>query len=723
MTLLDHHAELLKASAISPEVADARGYWSATMPRELDRHFGQTQRRLVPALVIPTYDVRGEVVFHQLRPDEPRTVDGRVRKYEIPPRARMAIDVPPAVRTVLGNPKVPLGISEGARKADSAVTAGLYTVDFVGVWTWRGRNSDGGLTALSDWEYIALNDRVVYLIFDSDAMVKHEVHDALTRLTAFLRYRDADVRIVYLPHGEHGEKVGLDDFLAAGHTRDDVLRLAVDQLRPLPGGRASQPQPPKVPAPTGGDLIDAIVRFTKRFIVWPSDHAALAVTLWIIHTWAFEAAAATPYMLVVSPERRSGKSRALEVCEVLVRRARIASSISAAALYQLIEKEKPTMLIDEIDSIFGAWKGDESIQALRGIINAGNRPGFPVTRGTREGEAVDYDVYSPKMLAGINDGTLPDTIADRSIPIRMQRKRRGEKVERWRPRRIAVDAEALRDQCHAFAAKHQATLAAYEVDPAAIGDKLDDRAEDGWEPLLAIAKVAGREQDALEAAIALSADRVVSRENRAHDLFIAVHQLLSGDQAEDGQMHTKTLIAKLNDDDDASFKDWHKGKGPSQYDFRTMLGDRYGVRSKNITVDGKQRKGYALDGFTDAWDRYGDLIDDQQSATDGTNHPSDPSDASASDEDWTDRTDRTDARPPSEDASWWGQIDDVDSAGPDRTPAFCRNPAHRDSDWAFPTGETWVCGVCHPPVAADVVYRNGRAPTGAVLGLPGKAGK
>jgi putative DNA primase/helicase len=64
-------------------------------------------------------------------------VDGKTRKYEIPHKAKMAVGVPPRVRPRLGDPSIPLVITEGARKADAAVTAGLYAVDLVGVWNWR----------------------------------------------------------------------------------------------------------------------------------------------------------------------------------------------------------------------------------------------------------------------------------------------------------------------------------------------------------------------------------------------------------------------------------------------------------------------------------------------------------------------------------------------------------------------------------------------------------
>ena len=111
----------------------------------------------------------------------------------------MVLDAPLTCRKDLPDPHVPLFITEGVRKADSAASIGLCTVALLGVWNWRGTNDLGGRTALADWESIALNAREVYLVFDSDAMSKPEVHQALARLKAFLESRHARVKVIYLP--------------------------------------------------------------------------------------------------------------------------------------------------------------------------------------------------------------------------------------------------------------------------------------------------------------------------------------------------------------------------------------------------------------------------------------------------------------------------------------------------------------------------------------------
>jgi hypothetical protein len=102
------------------------------------------------------------------------------------------------------------------------------------VWGWRGTNDQGGKTALAEWEAIALNGRVVYLCFDSDVVPKREVFEALRRLKGFVENRGGQVQVTYLPSGDGGAKVGLDDYLASGHTPDEMLALGQGELEPPP---------------------------------------------------------------------------------------------------------------------------------------------------------------------------------------------------------------------------------------------------------------------------------------------------------------------------------------------------------------------------------------------------------------------------------------------------------------------------------------------------------
>src|SRR5258706_817347 len=190
------HAALLKKSAISPEVARARGYVSVDTGTRLEpAGFAKSQRRNVPGLLIPLHGADGTGVrLHQYRPDSPRIgKDGKPRKYETPWRSVLCVDVPPGTLPFIDHQTVPLWITEGARKADAAVTAGLCCVALLGVDGWQSKG-----VALPDWQDIRLKDREVIVAFDSDVMTKDSVAASLGRLTRWLDYRGARLRDVIL---------------------------------------------------------------------------------------------------------------------------------------------------------------------------------------------------------------------------------------------------------------------------------------------------------------------------------------------------------------------------------------------------------------------------------------------------------------------------------------------------------------------------------------------
>lgn len=231
--ILPQHQALITASAITDAVRDARGYRSVTDPTELRAlGFAAYQSKLVPCLLVPVRDATGEIATFQIRPDTPRKKGGtgKAVKYETRGADHMTIDVPPGARASIGDPLIPLWVTEGARKADSAVSQGVCCVALLGVWNWRGKNAQGGSTALGHWESIATRGRTIYLAFDSDVTEKPEVRAALERLRGFLKSRGALPRIVYLP-AEPGQKVGLDDYLADGGDLTELATESVTELR------------------------------------------------------------------------------------------------------------------------------------------------------------------------------------------------------------------------------------------------------------------------------------------------------------------------------------------------------------------------------------------------------------------------------------------------------------------------------------------------------------
>ncbi len=190
MDLIETHKKMLiEESGISLDVIERRGYRTVEKKAELKRLGFSDAQCGVPGLLIPIYGPSGEVVLYQYRPDEPRIKDGKPVKYETPSGSRMTLDVHPFARKMLGDPSVPLLITEGIKKGDALVSRGLCAVALLGVWNWRGTNERGGKVLLPDWNYVALNDRRVYIVFDSDVMLKPGVYKALVGLKTMLEGR------------------------------------------------------------------------------------------------------------------------------------------------------------------------------------------------------------------------------------------------------------------------------------------------------------------------------------------------------------------------------------------------------------------------------------------------------------------------------------------------------------------------------------------------------
>ncbi len=194
-------------------------------------------------------------------------------------------------------------------------------------------------------------------------------------------------------------------------------------------------------------LLRAVVDVVRRYVVLPGDEERDALALFVAHTYAIDGAHATPYLLIKSPEKRSGKTRLQEVLELLVCRPWRVTAASEAAMYRKIAGDRPTLLLDEIDAIFGTFS--ERTEPIRALLNAGNRPGATVARcvGQRGDEVRDFNVYCAKALAGIDNGQrIPDTIRDRSITIAMRRKTVAERVRPFRFRSAKAETDTLRDQ-------------------------------------------------------------------------------------------------------------------------------------------------------------------------------------------------------------------------------------------------------------------------------------
>jgi hypothetical protein len=372
----------------------------------------------------------------------------------------------------------------------------------------------------------------------------------------------------------------------------------------------------------GAEVLGAITAFIRRYMALTNEQAVL-VALWVVHTHAFDAADVTPYLNIKSVEKRSGKTRLLEVLALLVARAWLTGRITSAVLVRKVAAEMPTLLYDESDA---AFKGDrEYAETLRGVLNVGFRRGgvaslCVLSRG-KDFDYEDFAVFEPKAIAGI--GPLPDTVADRAIPIGLRRRRPSEGGERFRIRKAGPDAVPIYEAVRAWAEANLDALARAEPD---LPDELDDRAQDIMEPLFAIADEAGGEwpDRAQRAAVALLAGE--ERED-SESLGVRLLRDVRGVFDEKGadRLATGELLEALCAMEEAP---WGSLRGEA-LDARGLarLLKPYGIKPEKLRDGDRTLRGYRRATFDDAWARYVPATPEKAEHVEHPEHPADRADS------------------------------------------------------------------------------------------------
>jgi hypothetical protein len=359
-----------------------------------------------------------------------------------------------------------------------------------------------------------------------------------------------------------------------------------------------------------GLVLEKICDFLRRHIVCSSPAQPLVIALWIAHTWVLDAFDYTPYLHPWSPEKRCGKTKLLDCLELLVAKPWRAVSPSEAVLYRKIELDQPTLLLDEVDTIFSGNK-DERKEPLRALLNAGFERKAKVPRCVGQGSSYriqEFAVFCPKALAGI--GRLPDTVGDRCVPIRLIRRSREETIERFRKRNAEAATLEIRESLASWAQQPglaEELRAAQPETPV----ELDDRQADICEPLLAIADKAGDEwsAQARHALIELCTNESEEEESIGIRLLSDIRNIFDSKGAD--RLATQELLDGLVElETDAPWATWweedlKKGntRGPARK--LAQLLKRYKIQARVIRLpDDSTPRGYMQQDFEEAWKRY-----------------------------------------------------------------------------------------------------------------------
>ena len=377
----------------------------------------------------------------------------------------------------------------------------------------------------------------------------------------------------------------LDDEVKAARDDDGVaVRLPFADIEPHPE--------PIVPA----QVLDEVVEIIRRYVVMDKEQAD-AIALWAAMTWFVDVVEVAALAIITAPEKACGKSQLLTILGYIVARPLSAANSSTSFLFRAIEVWRPTILIDEADTFIR--ENDE----MKGLVNAGHtRTNAFVGRTVTVGDGHEprmFNVWGAKAFAGIAlERHLPDATMSRGIVVNLRRKMPHETVSRLRhaDRRIFTDVAA---RLARFADDYSQSVR--KAQPK-LPDQLSDRAQDNWEPLLAIAECAGSDwlQRATAAALKLSntGEEAVSTSN---ELLSDIQQVFASKRVD--KISSADLIEELCKICDAPWATYNHGKALTPPQLAKNL-KGYGIKSKTVRFGHETPKGFEASQFADAFARY-----------------------------------------------------------------------------------------------------------------------
>ncbi|HET9254891.1 MAG TPA: DUF3631 domain-containing protein [Pseudonocardiaceae bacterium] len=384
-------------------------------------------------------------------------------------------------------------------------------------------------------------------------------------------------------------------------------------------------QPEDPVSADGAALLTELRSALTRYVIFPSEQAADAITLYIAATHAQTVWEHATRLVIKSPIKRCGKTRLQEVARETVHKPLPTTNISPAALARSIdENDPPTLILDEADTVWGKKdQRSEGAEDLRGILNSGHSRGWPYVRWDATARKPELcPTFAMAIIGGIGD--MPDTIEDRAVVISMRRRAPHEKVAQWRSRRVLPQLRDLRERLHEWVVSQHNTLTNAEPELP-----VEDRAADCWESLVAVADAAGGDwpKRARAACRAIAGDAEVEEATTSGERLLADLKVIYKTAH---FLYTTTILEHLTKIDEAPWAEWSRSpNGRAPINARGLAGllKPYKIRPRDGREDGTgpQKKGYYRADLTDSFARY--IRDDRDTAT----HTHDPQTSSVAD--------------------------------------------------------------------------------------------
>lgn len=341
--------------------------------------------------------------------------------------------------------------------------------------------------------------------------------------------------------------------------------------------------------PVGVYIFLTLMKIIKRHIAC-DEQITFTVALWIMMTWCFEAFKVLPIACIVAQVKGAGKTQLLTLMRYLSYKASQTSNISLAALFRQIDRDKPSLFIDEADTFL-----KQNIEIV-GALNAGFEVNGTVIRCVGDDhEPTEFNVFCPKAIAGI--GHLPDTLKDRSILLHMRPKRPDETLTRLRHADMQK-IESVRAELARWAKENFNHLSNARPE---LPDAISDRAQDCWEPLLAIADLLGADYGDRAREIALHISGSKDNACERMQLLADIKHILEAQQLE--KVFLKDLLHYLCLDPEAVWSTLNHGRSMSTHQLAKILGE-FDVKTTQIRIGKESQKGYLTLDFETCFNDY-----------------------------------------------------------------------------------------------------------------------
>ena len=421
------------------------------------------------------------------------------------------------------------------------------------------------------------------------------------------KYEQAVIRLAALPPHKY-DRVRMEEKKRLG-VRVETLDSDVKAARASASGdnalqgRALQwHEPEPWPEPVdGAAMLAEIAALIARYVSMPAPLTE-AVALWVVMTRLHDRLDVSPFLNLTSATKRCGKSLLLELIAEFVHRPLPTGNLTPAVLFRVIEKSAPTLLLDEADRTFAK----KDIPDLIAVINSSQRrSGAYVLRCVGEDhEPRNFSSWCPKVMAGIDD--LPDTVLDRALVVRMQRKPPGQSLPLWRDRDCDAIKRLQRQIVKWTGDNAKAILA--QRNNVTFPAGLHDRARDAWEALLAIADVAGGQWAgdtgrAWRACEYVNVDAGDQETAAAETLLVDLYQVFN-DVGDPDAMGTSSILEALHAMQHRPWSEWRRGKPLSPRGLADLLRP-FKVRPATVRLPGGSTpKGYRREALQALWDTY-----------------------------------------------------------------------------------------------------------------------